>query len=560
MSGGGFDGTGLREAVGDEEPVAVVPPARGSVLHRTSIVVLLVGLLATGSLASAAWAVHGRNEDRLLNQRVREASALFPAAIPSLQTPLAAAAELAEATDASTVDFKRTMKPHVGPAPMRYVSASIWRADGTSLHPLVVVGKAPALETEPPAQIRAVLRRALKTPLLGVHDLLDTTPSALGYSFVSATPPVRYIIYAETNLPADRLSRPQADSAFSGLDYALYLGSQATPRKLLVASRPETPLGGRTASTVVPFGTEKLLLVMRPNGDLGGSLLRLLPVLIAAIGTLVSLGFVVLVERLLRRGDQSERLAAELGIAAEENARLYSDQRSVAQMLQQSLLPDTLPDIEGVDFAVRYEPGVAGLDIGGDWYDVMRVGDHHALLVVGDVSGRGLRAATIMASLRYSIRAYGAQGDSPTEILRKLGRLLRVERDHHFATVLCACLNLEERTLEIASAGHPSPLLVVGGDGRFIEVTVGVPVGVTADGPYTSVTVEVPPNATYLAFTDGLFERRGETVDVGLERLRAAVTSQAGLGLDELLSSVYRQLAETGIHDDTAILGVRWRS
>ncbi|MCU1455484.1 MAG: Two component signal transduction histidine kinase [Acidimicrobiales bacterium] len=535
-------------------------------MHGTSLIVLVIGLLATGSLAVAALVTHGNNEDRLLRQRVREAGAVFTAAIPSLQTPLAAAAELAEETNASGAAFLRTMESQVGDTPdRRYVSASIWLADGTRLTPLSVVGRQPALASSPPNTIRAVLTRAGRTvppgragglPAVGVSGLLSGPSPRLGYSWASARPLHRYVVYAETALPANRTRRPQADSAFSGLDYALYLGPTPRASALLIASA-SAPLRGRTQSVIVPFGDAQLLLVMHPTEDLGGSLMRLLPWLIAGIGALVSLGFAVLVERVLRRRDYAQELAGELGAVAEENARLYADQRSLAQMLQQSLLPESLPSVPGVELGVRYEPGVEGLDIGGDWYDVVPVGERHVLLVVGDVSGRGLRAATIMASLRYSIRAYAAQGDGPSEILQKLSRLLHVERDNHFATVLCARIDLETRTLELASAGHPDPLLIDAAGARYVDVRVGVPVGVSPDGPYESVHVDVPPSATMLAFTDGLFERRGETIDVGLERLRQTAAEQEG-SLDELLSSLYQALSEAGSHDDTAILGVRW--
>ena len=104
-------------------------------------------------------------------------------------------------------------------------------------------------------------------------------------------------------------------------------------------------------------------------------------------------------------------------------------------------------------------PGVDGVDIGGDWYDVIDVGGGQVILVVGDVSGRGLRAATEMASLRYAIRAYAAQGDPPEVILSKLSRLINLVRDGHFATVLCGLVNVAERRVTFANAGHPSPLL-----------------------------------------------------------------------------------------------------
>ena len=134
--------------------------------------------------------------------------------------------------------------------------------------------------------------------------------------------------------------------------------------------------------------------------------------------------------RLVGRRQHAEELATE-------NARLFAQQRTVAQTLQHSLLPDVLPEVAGASVAVRYLAGAEEVDIGGDWYDVIALDGGRTLFIVGDVSGRGLRAATVMAALRFGARAYAAEGDEPEIILSKLSQLLSVDRDGHFATVLC---------------------------------------------------------------------------------------------------------------------------
>jgi serine phosphatase RsbU (regulator of sigma subunit) len=226
----------------------------------------------------------------------------------------------------------------------------------------------------------------------------------------------------------------------------------------------------------------------------------------------------------------------------------------VAQTLQHALLPGTLPVFAGLELAVRYVPGVDGVDVGGDWYDVIDVGDGKVMLIVGDVSGRGLRAATVMAALRYAIRAYAADGDSPDLILLKLSKLINVG-DGHFATVLCGLVDVAERRITFANAGHPSPLLITGATAELVSTKVGVPVGVEANG-YPTVTVNIPPHAILMAFTDGLFERRGESPDVGLARLRDASIGYESLS--DLLDGVLHSLTPDGGNDDTAILAVTW--
>jgi serine phosphatase RsbU (regulator of sigma subunit) len=177
--------------------------------------------------------------------------------------------------------------------------------------------------------------------------------------------------------------------------------------------------------------------------------------------------------------------------------------------------------------------------------------------VVGDVSGRGLRAATVMASLRYAIRAYAAQGDDPAAILVKLAKLIDIVRDGHFATVLCGRVNVAERMLTIANAGHPNPLLIDATGAQFVTTNVGPPIGVPG-GTYAPINVAIPAGATLLTYTDGLFERRGENPDIGLARLRQAAGTEQPL--DDLLDGLLRGMAPVGSQDDTAILGMRWRN
>jgi serine phosphatase RsbU (regulator of sigma subunit) len=202
---------------------------------------------------------------------------------------------------------------------------------------------------------------------------------------------------------------------------------------------------------------------------------------------------------------------------------------------------------------------VEGVDIGGDWYDAMAVDDKRLLLVVGDVSGRGLDAATTMAALRYAIHAYAAQGDKPGTILTKLNKLVSVKSSGQLATVLCVLVDLDTHELTITSAGHLPPLLISDGHGEFVKSDVGLPIGVDRHAAYTSATVTVAPGATLLAFTDGLVERRGESIDVGLGRLRDHATSNHAT-LDELLTRVVSNLRQDGSDDDTAIAGIRWLS
>jgi serine phosphatase RsbU (regulator of sigma subunit) len=162
-----------------------------------------------------------------------------------------------------------------------------------------------------------------------------------------------------------------------------------------------------------------------------------------------------------------------------------------------------------------------------------------------------------MASLRFAIRAFASEGDPPSVILGKLTRLVDVHQDDHFATVLCATIDVAAHTVSVANAGHPNPLLLQDDGVRFLDTPVGVPIGVTRNAVYESMTASVSSHATLLVFTDGLFERRGETIDDGLERLRRAAHG-GERPLDALLSEIVDIQASDDVHDDVAILGVRW--
>jgi serine phosphatase RsbU (regulator of sigma subunit) len=260
-------------------------------------------------------------------------------------------------------------------------------------------------------------------------------------------------------------------------------------------------------------------------------------------------------ERLVRRRRSAEHDGARIRQLYLELETLFAQQRTTSVTLQRALLPRSYPEIKGMEFAVKYEPGAKGLEIGGDWYSIVAVDDERFVFVIGDVSGRGLSAATVMAELRFTIRAYALEGNSPSAILEKCSKQLDVA-DGHFATVLIGRVNVARHEINLANAGHLNPMLLDNGSASFLETHVGVPLGVS-NGRYESVTISLPPKASIIAFTDGLVERRGESLDVGLERL-ASASRGSDLALDNLLAKVTTDLTGDASEDDVAMLGLRW--
>ena len=534
-------------------PVAAVRPRGNRRVHTGSVVVLLVGVLITAGLATGARLLRNDNEDRLLRERRNEIAQILTTATSTNHVPLQSAALVADETAGSDESFKTLVTPVVGEGEGRtYDSASLWTDGPDGPREVVVVGRQPTLASESPDAVAAVLAKARAAKTLSVLNLLEPS-RRIGYA-AAAGPDSTYVAYAESQqLPRGRTARVARDNAFADFDYALYLGPRVEQQDLLASSAGGGLLGGGRKETVrVAFGDSHITLVLAPKGDLGGAFLLRLPWFLVGLGLLLTIAATGLVEYLSRQRERAENLAGE-------NARLLADQRNVAYELQHSLLPESLPSIAGVELAVRYLAGVEGVDIGGDWYDVIPIDTDHVLLVMGDVSGRGLRAAAVMASLRYAIHAYAAQGDSPTAILTKLSKLLDVERDGGFATVLCAAIDIPGRTMTLASAGHLPPLVKSNGSAELATLRTGLPVGVTGPGAYEAVVVDIPPKGTVLLYTDGLVERRGEILDDGLDRLRDTARSVDG-SLEHLLTEVVDRLTDTGSSDDTAVLGVRWRT
>ncbi|HVX23657.1 MAG TPA: GAF domain-containing SpoIIE family protein phosphatase [Acidimicrobiales bacterium] len=217
-------------------------------------------------------------------------------------------------------------------------------------------------------------------------------------------------------------------------------------------------------------------------------------------------------------------LAAER-VAGAVQASLYQADRSAARVLQRSLLPSALPDTSEIRFASRYLPAEVG-GVGGDWYDAFLLPSGHLWVMVGDVVGHDLRAAVVMGRLRSALRAYALEGWSPEEVLRHADRKLQHFEAGATATVVCAVLDPTFDRIQVASAGHPPP--VYAGPDRpavLLPVPPAPPLGVVDDLHPAALRADMDPGAVLLLYTDGLVERRGEPLDVGLERLRAATTA-----------------------------------
>ena len=251
------------------------------------------------------------------------------------------------------------------------------------------------------------------------------------------------------------------------------------------------------------------------------------------------------------------QLAADRAALAIDNARL-SEQRAVTEIMQRTLLPDALPQLPGLRFSAKYLPGGSGLKVGGDWYDVFQLANGRLAFVIGDVVGRGVLAASVMAEIRTALRAYLMEGHELADVMSLLNDLLVSMGRNRSATAAIFGLDVERGELEAVSAGH-LPALLVDPDGEpcFLEQRQGLPLGIRTRADYVCERYAFPIGSVLLLYTDGLVERRGEAIDRGLVRLqmaaqRAAVTEDASFA-----DRIYRLMEDhRSSEDDIALVAV----
>ena len=253
----------------------------------------------------------------------------------------------------------------------------------------------------------------------------------------------------------------------------------------------------------------------------------------------------------------AEELARRASIAV-ENARLFARQRTVSETLQQSLLPERLPEIPGLGTAARYLPGGPDVDIGGDWYDVLQLPAGGIGLALGDVVGRGERAASLMGQLRNAVRAYAFEGQSPAMVMDHINRLLLDAGSDNMATMIYGVLEAETGEFRFVNAGHPPPLLVGGpGAAHFLDGGNGPPVGALPSSTYVEASAVVAPGMTLLLYTDGLVEDRETPLEQGLDRLSDAAR-EGPEELEAFCSHIMRRAIGTPpCDDDVALLAVQ---
>ena len=291
---------------------------------------------------------------------------------------------------------------------------------------------------------------------------------------------------------------------------------------------------GSDAPAAVAFRTGRTQLAPLHDGDEGGDVSTALAVPLTANGEVIGvMTFVDGPGRLFEADDVSlaTEVASRAGVAL-SNATRFQREHVVADVLQRAVLPDSLPEVEGLVLDAEYRAGVAGTYAGGDWYDVFELGDDAVFFSVGDVMGKGAPAAALMGQVRSAIRAYAVSGLSPTEVLSSLDRLFDTLIEDRVVTAVVGTITPSTGRVVMSNAGHPPPLVVrADGSATFcpMQRTLLIAAGLSGSlRPRDEIVLE--RGDSLIMYSDGLIERRGEVITHGMERLAdtATVIARAG--------------------------------
>ncbi|MFF1405839.1 SpoIIE family protein phosphatase [Streptomyces sp. NPDC058294] len=239
-----------------------------------------------------------------------------------------------------------------------------------------------------------------------------------------------------------------------------------------------------------------------------------------------------------------------------DRARLYDTKRDLAHGLQQALLPRTLPEVTGLRVAARYLPATRGMDIGGDFYDLIPIGDSAVAAVIGDVQGHDAAAAALMGQVRTAVHAHVTLGTTADQVLAGTNRLVIDLGPDLFTSCLYAHLDLAGRRVTLASAGHPPPIVRLPGRGtRPLDVPPGPLLGIDPDAAFPVTEIPLTPGLMLLLYTDGLIERPGTDLEDSITALAHHLAQAGTRDLEALIDTLVGKAGTSWQRtDDVAVL------
>jgi len=518
-------------------------------LRPASILALFVMLVITGG---SSWLVHATvsdQEKRLLRERGSEIQLLLNQAINAIPAGLAEQGAALRYSSGSTAAYRQVAKHALettqGTKPtfawLRKVPGGqgyiVKAAVGDALHEGQLITD----------ERTATFDRAMDTELI-VPTRIIGSERRLGFALGPPAAPDDTVLYRESVLgPAVSPPRQASTAPFAELDIAIYGGPTAVRADVLTATTASLPLRGEVRNVTLQAGAVKWLTQVRPRSPLVGNLAAQAWWVALAVGLLGAILVAAVVETAARRRDAA--------------LALYDAEHQVAETLQRSLLPQ-LPTLPGLDVAARYLASGVGQQVGGDWFDVFPIAGDRVGLVVGDVIGHDLEAASAMAQIRASLRAYAIDGAEPVQVITRLDRLVDALGLTQLVTVVYGVLEPAgpdgSRQLRYTNAGHLAPLLrhrdgsvetLDGGE----SVVLGAPIA--ADHSQGETVVE--DGEVVVMFTDGLVEVPGGSLDERLRRLSETIAAQPDPEAEALCDRVLAGMSPQTLRDDIALLAVR---
>ena len=289
----------------------------------------------------------------------------------------------------------------------------------------------------------------------------------------------------------------------------------------------------------------------------GGNALALLPLVAEGVVGVLAVSY----PRIRIFADDEKDLLQTVGLLSARalaRGRQYDAEHDTALAFQRSALPDDLPTVDGLTIAARYRPAAQRATVGGDWYDVLVLDERRVVLVVGDVVGHGMVAAAAMGRLRTAFQAIARLSADPGAMLRAMSNQVDSIPDSFCTTIVCVVVDLEAATISWCRAGHPPPVIVGGGSAVLLDEQGLPPLGVAPEQSPPVHSRPLRPGDTIILYTDGVIERRDESIDEGFRRLGIVAADLADLEPEEFSDALVEALVTEVQADDLAILVVRF--
>jgi hypothetical protein len=531
--------------------MAVGERGRRSPLRAATILTLLVAL---GLTTAAVWATFLGVRDqgrRLLKERTGEISLVLRQAIDAIPTGLQQLGAVLDATDGDTQAFQTAAQTQVDASPSPFDIAWLRPASGGGYRVVAAAGAGDihagdVITDERVQTLDAAMHTevVVPTPVIGKDRIL-------GFAIGAPSAPPGSVLYRQSTLgPAVSPPRAAGTAPFSELDVALYSSTRADPATILTSTSRDLPLTGEVRDQTLLIGSTKWLLTVKARAPLVGRLTADAPWVVLGVGLLGSGLIGLVVETVARRRDAA--------------LALYEVEHHVAESMQRALLP-RLPELPGLELAARYLASGAGQQVGGDWFDAFPVAGGRCGIVVGDVIGHDVAAASAMAQIRALLRGFAVDTGSPAEVLTRLDRVIDELQLTQLVTVFYGLLDAPaadgSRVLHYSNAGHVPPVLRRP-DGTVEPLAGGASVVMGAPVPaeYAESEAHLPQGSTLALFTDGLVEVPGGSLTDGLKRVADIVATVGDHAPEKLCDDLLEEVSLRSLRDDVALLVVRLSS